>query len=393
MIGIVCSLVTLLPAVAPPGTPPAVLVAQLGSDEFAQRQAAQRGLEGWGVAALPAIEAALDRADLEQYRRIRRLLRHLYAEKAAVQSMQLHKGQVPERTGLWDHFRRATGDGPAARYLFATLYALEGAAFEEVDLAIRRREWDEVRTAINALCDRHCPPATLKTQHERRRGYWPEPTPHLMLLFLSGLPGARLGDPQYERLFGDLLQRYDLQSSAQMKDEDARVLQLLGHASAARQSGARRTDPLWLLLVWESPGPGVALARSRLRGPSSPREKTLAACYLGWYGEPGDVGLILPLLEMKAPYPGVVDGVQIRDLALLAVIRATKIDRKDLPQVGELPPILRRPILFWRLEEISANIPSRPHPVFETDEEREAAFAAWRKWVAANPDKLPAMRK
>jgi hypothetical protein len=32
-------------------------------------------------------------------------------------------------------------------------------------------------------------------------------------------------------------------------------------------------------------------------------------------------------------------------------------------------------------------------PLFANDTEREATFAAWRKWVAVNPGKLPVMRK
>jgi hypothetical protein len=73
-------LASLVDAAAPPARQGAVarLVRQLGSDDFDEREAASRGLEALGRAALPALHRAVRSPDLEVRRRARDLRRRFF---------------------------------------------------------------------------------------------------------------------------------------------------------------------------------------------------------------------------------------------------------------------------------------------------------------------------
>jgi hypothetical protein len=386
MTWIIASLLTLVPTAGPPATPPAVLVTQLGSEDFTQRQSAENALRGWGLAALPALEAALDAPDLEQYRRLRRLLRQLRDEQVGLNLKRMQVGWMPERLGLWNHFRRTVGDTHAAREMFRKMYALQGAAFEELDLGIRRREWHEVRTRVNTLCDRLWPEANIFMQMEWGLKGWPELTPLLTATFLSGLPGARLSDPQRKNLLvNGLLSHPDLAPKAQGKDQVARVFHALAYATVEKQKRPQQLESLLLLTLWEARGPALEFARSQLRDPAvASAEKGVAASLLGWYGERADLELILPLLEDKTIYPSNSMQIQVRDLALVALVKVTGADVKGTVPVEEYPHVVIRTKIRRQGKWIPVNLAHVRNPIFYTDAERDAAFAAWRKWAAAH---------
>jgi WD40 repeat protein len=83
---VVCwlGLAAVVPAAGPDEAEVARLIRQLGSDEFAQREAAQTRLEELGEAVLPQLRKGVDDADPEIRRRVRRLVeqisRKLYVE-------------------------------------------------------------------------------------------------------------------------------------------------------------------------------------------------------------------------------------------------------------------------------------------------------------------------
>src|SRR4051794_16377726 len=93
------------PGAAPPTAGPAALVRQLGSDLYADRLAAERGLLVLGVRAIPALEVGGEDADLEVRRRCRSLLKKLRAEQCAQRLRAMRGGRLDGGFTLWDHYR------------------------------------------------------------------------------------------------------------------------------------------------------------------------------------------------------------------------------------------------------------------------------------------------
>lgn len=385
-----CSLVTLLPAAGPPGCSPAMLVTQLDSEAFAERQAAERGLRGWGVAALPALEAALDLPDLEQRRRVQRLLRQLREEQAAVALKQLHRGQMPERLGLWNHFRRMVGTSPAARDTFVLMYTQAGPAFEDLDLALRRREWGEAQNLANEIITRALPSQRWGFREIGKRRSRKEHYSLLAALFVCRLPSIQMRLETDQRLLIAMLENEEISMICLKKDDAAHVLQmLLFHWSTAPRRESPGMDPMLMLVAMEVREPGLELARKRLRGDATPREKAVAASYLGWHGQASDAALILPLLKDRQFYRTDLPAVQNRDVALAALRQLTKADLGTALRASKRPSVVTEYV--YTISEgktLTVVVPRLDPPIFNNDTEREAAFAAWRKWVAAHPDKL-----
>jgi hypothetical protein len=369
-----------------------MLVTQLDSQAFAERQAAEHGLRGWGVAALPALEAALDVPDLEQRRRVQRLVRNLCTLQAERNLSRWRLGQMPARLGLWNHFRRTVGDSPASREIFWSLYALEGAAFEELDRAIRCRDWAEVRQLANNAVAR-----TLPSEPTGRQSpdYPPSTSNRLMtVLFLSQLPGAERRAETEELLISNMIASNELQTISFKRNQNARVLQaLVIHWFAAHRAYSSNQDLMLQLIALEIREPGLEFARKRLQGKATPSEKAIAASYLGWYGRPADAALILPLLDDKTPYRDRFANVQVRDIALAAIHKLTRADLGTTLRPDRRPTVMVEITFYLLSGPVTQVRPSMQAPLFANDTEREATFAAWRKWVAVNPGKLPAMRK
>ena len=385
-----CSLVMLVPAVAPPGTSPAGLVAQLDSEDFTQRQAAERGLRGWGVAALPALEASLDLPDLEQRRRVQRLLREMRDEQAAIALKQLHRGQMPERLGLWNHFRRMVGTSSAARDTFVLLYTHAGPSFEDLDLALRRREWREAQRLADEIIVRALPPQRWGFRELGKRRSRKEHFSLLAALFVCRLPAIQMNRVVDQRLLIAMLENEEISMICLKNDDTAHVLQmLLYHWATASRSESPGMDPMLMLVAMEVREPGLELARKRLCGEATPREKAVAASYLGWHGQASDVPLLLPLLKDRQFYRTDLPAVQNRDVALAALRQLTKADLGTALRASKRPSVVTEyTYMIGEGKTLTVVVPRMDPPIFNNDTEREAAFAAWDKWVAAHPDKV-----
>jgi RNA polymerase sigma factor (sigma-70 family) len=122
----------------PPPPKPEALVKQLGSDEFAEREAAGKKLRSLGLAALPAIRAGMKDPDLEIRRRCEELLPRVYADSWApfVEQFQADKdGKKDFNQPVWQRFKAIAGDSRQSRKIFAEMIedparvrALQGAA-------------------------------------------------------------------------------------------------------------------------------------------------------------------------------------------------------------------------------------------------------------------------
>jgi hypothetical protein len=96
------------------------LVQQLGSPSFAERQAADEALAGLGARAAGAVQAGMRDADLEVIKRCAALWPRLWQTEIARPDADRLAGYTRP---LWARFRRAAGDDPGSRTLFAEMVA------------------------------------------------------------------------------------------------------------------------------------------------------------------------------------------------------------------------------------------------------------------------------
>jgi RNA polymerase sigma factor (sigma-70 family) len=96
------------------------LVGQLGSTRYADRQAAQKALTSLGAQAAAAVQAGMKNADPEIAKRCAEIWPKLWQTEIARPDAQRLAGYTHP---LWARFRKAAGDDPGSRTLFAEMVA------------------------------------------------------------------------------------------------------------------------------------------------------------------------------------------------------------------------------------------------------------------------------
>jgi hypothetical protein len=96
------------------------LVRQLGNQNFAKRQAAERALTDLGARAAAAVRAGMGDADPEVAKRCAALWPRLWQAEIARPDADRLAGYTHP---LWTRFRKVAGDGPDSRTLFAEMAA------------------------------------------------------------------------------------------------------------------------------------------------------------------------------------------------------------------------------------------------------------------------------
>jgi hypothetical protein len=96
------------------------LVRQLGSESFAEREAAQKALTNMGARAAAAVRARMGDADLEVARRCAAIWPRLWRTEMDRPDAGRLAGYAHP---LWARFRKAAGDDPGSRTLFAEMVA------------------------------------------------------------------------------------------------------------------------------------------------------------------------------------------------------------------------------------------------------------------------------
>src|SRR5262249_56311728 len=96
------------------------LVGQLGSPSFKERQAAQKALTNLGARAAAAVQAGMEDAELEVRKRCAAIWPRLW-------QTEIDRPDATRLAGythpLWVRFRKAAGDDPGSRTLFAEMVA------------------------------------------------------------------------------------------------------------------------------------------------------------------------------------------------------------------------------------------------------------------------------
>jgi RNA polymerase sigma factor (sigma-70 family) len=120
------------PGAGPKSTPPpaakdnpaAKLVEQLGSQEFADREAAQKALRELGVKANPALRAGLKSENPEVRNRSEKILSEIRKDalEALVKGFDSAKAEQPDHP-VWKRYVAIAGDSQASRELFARIIA------------------------------------------------------------------------------------------------------------------------------------------------------------------------------------------------------------------------------------------------------------------------------
>jgi hypothetical protein len=103
-----------------PGPAAEALVRQLGSPAFEERQAAEKALAGMGARAAAAVRAGMRDADREIAKRCEAVWPRLWQAEIARPGPERLAGYAHP---LWVRFRKAAGDGPDSRALFAEMVA------------------------------------------------------------------------------------------------------------------------------------------------------------------------------------------------------------------------------------------------------------------------------
>lgn len=175
----VCSLTLAAVAVENPEPTPEVLVAQLGSVRFADREAAARALEDQGLKALPALEAGTRSHDPEISRRCAELAARLRrqmdsAAHLEAKMLRLSYQKVPLGTAVND-LKARTGlnlvlepDLVANPLRPVTIETRELPAWEAVDAFCKAAGLREVFAAELPV---------LQPSNQQRRGYYTPPPP------------------------------------------------------------------------------------------------------------------------------------------------------------------------------------------------------------------------
>src|SRR5262249_3269719 len=96
------------------------LVRQLGSSSFKKRQAAGKALANMGARAAASVRAGMGNADLEVATRCAALWPRLWQTEIARPDAHRLAGYAHP---LWARFRKAAGDDPGSRTLFAEMVA------------------------------------------------------------------------------------------------------------------------------------------------------------------------------------------------------------------------------------------------------------------------------
>jgi hypothetical protein len=389
-------------AAPPPLLDPAVLVKQLGSDRYEHRVAAERALLVLGIRAIPAVEAGSVSADLEVRRRCQRLLKQLRVELCARRLQLLRAGRPDSSIPLWDHYRRMFGQGPEATALFADLYEKEGELFEEVAVALRRRDHKEARRLYQDHVERLTrksveTPAPRDPRREKGRRYGelpPEDHPRIVAALLIGiLPGMTLNDEG--RSWLTLPLSYHVAFRRESARKDARgelVRELLGRWCLTARSEVALWNALWMVLAHGVTESGRELARRTLADSKSPQLLAGAACILGHHGQEEDIPRLLPLLKRTENYHKDLGGIQVADVALESLVRLTGQELRDYGTARSNPLFTISHQIKDGKGNFTVLMPCYPVAIYPDSAQRQAAFRKWQEWAKNNPKRLGSSR-
>lgn len=346
----------------------AKLVEQLGNDSFQVRERATQQLENAGPQAREKLKAALKSPDLEVRLRARRLLALIVERDFAARLVAFlndEDGTGDHQLPGWNRFRKALGDNPTNRRLFASmirteahlLEALDSGSGLEVKFLTRARELQ--------------PYSSFNSNGPRSAG-----TPSLAtILFVASDKGSVVGSDAHQLIFS-ILQFQGTRDSLQGSPHRKVLEQMLdGWVNKTEKANPNSYYSLMTCLSYDLEETGLRIARTHLiSNATTPSMLQYAIMALGRFGAKDDQKLLQLQLQNTAvchtwSNPQIKKGVirtQVRDVALVMLLEMTGQDHKA-----------------YGFELLQRNPPTVFHGHtcgFVDEEKRDAAHKKWNQW-------------
>lgn len=348
----------------------AILAHRLAAADFAQREQAEAELLSLGPDALPALRGAVHHADLEARYRLLRIIEQLEQRARAAALDAFRTGTPPRDPALlsaWHACLLLTGDSPAARDLFADMVrsepwliqALSGPAehlrelFEQrcADIHLQRMQRQDSQRAVATVA------ALLLV------GRQPE-------CFPSATAVSCLTNCIQEGAFLQAMERPDRPAPLER-------LVAVWIADAGSSNPQERLRLAAKFDLMEGVDVALQIIRQRLYGP----QLSLAVMYLAKSGDRAHLHELELLLDdatelqvhrqSAAAQAGVMTfSSRVQDVALVALLQMTEQNPRDYGFTG----LREHPETIYATATIG----------FESDEQRRAAVAQWKRWSAAN---------
>ena len=344
----------------------ATLVYRLNSPSFTERNRIEQTLRDLGAQALPALREARDSIDLEIRYRVERLISTLEAELVEQSLQRLSQGKLPETPDVlpgWRSYLFRMGPDRESTNFYVEMVRAEPALMRSLD-----GPRDELRLEFERRC------TAVNLQRSQRSGFSVSKATIAALLFVATQPECRPSPFATPSLlaavrqgeFAELLRNPDCPEPAK---------RLLA-AWVVRSDAAIAIQRLNLAGEFALPEV-VEIAREVLHSGVSGSQIQHAILYLAEYGNRDALHELEPFLDDQSRLAGRRNQngngftSRVQDVALIALLALTDQDPSDYG--------------FRDLRENHPSLKYHPNTVgFRSEEEREAALSAWRRWSVKN---------
>ncbi|REJ86598.1 MAG: hypothetical protein DWQ34_26860 [Planctomycetota bacterium] len=344
----------------------ATLVYRLNSPSFVERNRAERMLHELGAEALPALRKACDSADLEIRYRVKRLITALESDLIAESLECLSDGRPPIAPDLlpgWQAWLHRMGPDRESVEFYVEMVRAEPALMRAVD-----GPHEELRLHYESRC------STINLQRSQRSGLSAPKASIGALLFVAAQPEFRpspyampyLYAAMRQSEFAELLREPDCPVAAASLFADWIVRPETGNAVQR------------LNLAGEFERPEVFdIAKQIVDSGAAGPQVQQAILYIAEHGGIDVLADIEQFLDDETQLGGrrnrSGEGLtaRVQDVALIALLLLTD---QDPEAYG-----------FRDLRANHRTLPYHPNTIgFRSDEAREAALTAWRRWSGKN---------
>jgi hypothetical protein len=355
----------------------AMLVSQLGSEDFTAREAASEELTAIGLPAFTALEAAGEHPDREvRYRALRILshIRELDLQRRLESFLSGDEADDEYPLPGWNRFQKVYGDSSRSRQQFVEM--------QRADAEVLRAIEEGPRSASELLAQR-----TLEQQQAMQTGGRPQLSfgQAASLLFVAAEDDVTMSTQTMQMVFNLCSQPVirDVLSSPDKKEIPRKMI-----GSLVRRSEDYAMTQAMMLSIQYEMEEGLVPATKILKNPVNrvPYMSQYALMTVAKLGSDTHLPLVESLLEDQSVVTKmqnekkVTIEVQVRDAALATAVLLTKQEVKDYFPARDGQPLTTDPQqLFFNPRAIG----------FENDEERGKVHKKWTEYREKNPAKAP----
>jgi hypothetical protein len=355
------------------------LVAQLGSEDFTEREAASEELTSIGLPAFAALETAGEHPDREVRYRALRILSHireldLQRRLEAFLSGEESDDEYP--LPAWNRFQKVYGDSSRSRQQFVEM--------QRADAEMLRAIEEGPRTASELLAQR-----TLEHQQAMQTGGRPQLSfgQTAALLFIAAEDDVTMSAQTMQMVF-NLCNQPVIRDVLTSSDKREIPRKMIG--SLVRRSEDYAMTQAMMLAIQFDMDEGLVPATKILKNPINrvPYMSQYALMTVAKLGSDTHLPLVESLLDDHSVVTKmqndekVTTEVQVRDAALATAVLLTKQEVKDYFPARDGQPLTTDPQqLFFNPRAIG----------FQNDEERGNVHKKWTEYREKNPAQAPAL--